>query len=55
VAEKKRDYFSPEEIEAILQAEKQNLEIMHVFARCIPGTLAEIERETRNPAAACHD
>ncbi len=53
VAEKKRDYFSPEEIEAILQAEKQHPEIMRTFARCIPGNLAEIERETRKPAAAC--
>ena len=55
VAEKKRDYFSPEEIEAILQAEKQNPDIMRTFGRCIPRDLAEIERETRNPAAACHD
>jgi hypothetical protein len=51
--EKKRDYFSPEEIGAILHAEGQNREVMRTFARCIPLSLADIEREAQNPAAAC--
>jgi hypothetical protein len=51
--EKKRDYFSPEEIEAILQAARQNPQIMSAFAACVPRGLAEIERESRNPGAPC--
>jgi len=53
--EKKRDYFSPEEIEAILRAARQNPQIMSVFSACVPRGLAEIERESRNPDAPCAD
>lgn len=51
--EKKRDYFSPEEIEAILRAARQNPQIMGVFSACVPRGLAEIERESQNPGAPC--
>ena len=53
--EKKRDYFSPEEIAAILRAERQHPEVMRVFARCVPLSLTDIEREAQQPAAACRD
>lgn len=53
--EKKRDYFSPVEIRAILRAERQNPEVMRAFAQCVPLSLADIEREAQNPAVACHD
>ena len=53
VEEKKRDYFSPEEIEAILRAQKQHPGIMGTFSRCVPRNLAEIELGTRNPAGGC--
>src|SRR5271165_3298361 len=48
--EKKRDYFSPEEIEAILRAARQNPQIMGRFSACVPRDLTEIERESENPA-----
>ena len=51
--EKKRDYFSPEEIEAILKAWRKDPQIMAVFSACVPRNLAEIEREALNPAASC--
>jgi hypothetical protein len=53
--EKKRDYFSPEEIEAIQRAAERNPKIMAVFTACIPRDRAEIERESRNPGAPCAD
>jgi hypothetical protein len=53
IAEKKRDYFSPEEIEAILRATAQNPQIMGIFSACVPRNLAEIEREARDPGAPC--
>jgi hypothetical protein len=53
--EKKRDYFSPAEIDAILRVERQNPEVMRTFARCVPLSLADIEREAQQPAAACPD
>ena len=53
--EKKRDYFSPEEIESILRAARQNPQIMSAFSACVPRGLAEIERESRNPNAPCAD
>jgi hypothetical protein len=52
-AEKKRDYYSPEEIEALLQAQSDHPGIMSKFMRCVPRNLAEIQEETRSPAAAC--
>ncbi len=53
--EKKRDYFSPEEIEAILRATEQNPQLMDVFAACVPRGRAEIELASRNPGAPCMD
>lgn len=55
VMEKKRDYYSPEEIEAILSAEAVHPEIMRTFARCVPRNMAEIRMEIRMPAGACGD
>jgi len=52
---KKRDYFSPEEIGAILRAERRHLEVMRAFERCVPLNLSDIEREAQQPAAACRD
>jgi integrase len=42
IAQKKRDYFSPEEIEAILRAARDNPQMMDVFTACVPRSLAEI-------------
>jgi integrase len=53
--EKKRDYFSPSEIEAILAAMHSNPEIMRTFSKCVPRDLAAIAWEVNNPAAACPD
>lgn len=53
VVEKKRDYFSPEEIKAILHAEQESPGVMSTFARCVPRNLSEIEMEIRNPEGAC--
>jgi len=53
--EKKRDYFSPVEIEAILHARELNGEVMRTFARCMPMNLAEIEAAEKNPAIRCGD
>jgi len=51
--EKKRNYFSPEEIEAILRAERKNPQIMRIFSTCVPLGLEEIERESQHPDAPC--
>jgi len=53
IEKKKRDYFSPEEIEAILRAARQNPQIMGVFSACVPRDLAEVERKSQNPGAPC--
>lgn len=53
--EKKRDYFSPEEIAGILQAESQRAGAMKAFLRCAPRNLAEIRALAKNPAMACPD
>jgi len=53
--EKKRDYFSPEEIEAILSAVRQNPQMMRRFSACMPRNLTDIERESREPSASCPD
>jgi hypothetical protein len=53
--EKKRDYFSPEEIEAILRSARQNPQIMSVFSVCVPRSLIEVERESRNRSSSCSD
>jgi hypothetical protein len=51
--EKKRDYYTPEEIEALLQAETKHPGIMAKFWRCVPRNLTEITREEGAPAADC--
>jgi hypothetical protein len=51
--QKRRDYFSPEEIEAILRAEREEPGVMQRLSTCVPRNLAEIEREIRNPSSRC--
>ena len=51
--EKKRDYYTPEEIEALLQAETKHAGITSKFRRCIPRNLGEITQEEIAPAADC--
>ena len=46
--EKRRDYFSPQEIEAILKAERTRPGIMRIFAQCIPRNLDEIQWEVQH-------
>jgi len=51
--EKKRDYFSPEEIDAILTAARQSPQIMGKFTACVPRNLTEIQAEANAPDAPC--
>jgi len=51
--EKKRDYFSPEEIAAILHAAERNPQVMRKFAACVPRNLAEIMAQSHAPEAPC--
>jgi hypothetical protein len=53
--EKKRDYFSPEEIDAILAAMRADPGVMKTFSRCVPLDLAGINREASHPDAVCQD
>ena len=53
VADKKRDYYTPEEIEALLRAETSYPGMMSMFQRCVPRNLEEINEEARAPAAGC--
>jgi len=53
VAAKKRDYYTPEEIEAILRAEMNHSGIMSKFQRCVPRSLVEINEEVLAPSADC--
>jgi hypothetical protein len=53
VADKKRDYYTPEEIEALLRAETTHPGMMAKFQRCFPRNLEEINEEARAPAAGC--
>ena len=53
VADKKRDYYTPEEIEALLRAETSHPGMMSKFQRCVPRNLEEINEEARAPAAGC--
>lgn len=53
VADKKRDYYIPEEVEALLRAETDHPGTMSKFQRCVPRNLAEIDEEARSPAASC--
>lgn len=51
--EKKANYFSPEEIDAILRAVREDPHVMQTFARCVPRDIMEIQREARNPSGSC--
>ena len=53
VAAKKRDYYTPEEIEAILRAEINHPGIMSKFQRCVPRSLVEINEQVLAPSADC--
>ena len=53
LAAKKRDYFTPEEIETIMGAVNENPALMQVFRNCVPRNLAEVEATVANPTAAC--
>jgi hypothetical protein len=53
VADKKRDYYTPEEIEALLRAETSHPGMMSKFHRCVPRNLEQIHEEARAPAAGC--
>jgi hypothetical protein len=53
--EKRRDYFSPEEIEAILQAVQQDPAIGSALSTCVPRSLGAIERLSRSPGGPCPD
>jgi hypothetical protein len=51
--EKKRDYFSPDEIAVILRIAKTNSRFMSDLERCVPRNYAEIEALARNPSGRC--
>ena len=53
IEEKKRDYFSPAEIDAILLAARLDPQIMRAFSACVPRGLAEVEQRAQNPGAPC--
>jgi hypothetical protein len=55
MAEKKRDYFSPEEIEAMLRAQRERPAAMRAFVRCVPRNLTAIEALANHPAMKCPD
>jgi hypothetical protein len=54
-AEKKRDYYTPEEIKALLAAEASHPGILRKFLRCVPLNLAQIREEDRAPAGSCSE
>jgi hypothetical protein len=51
--EKKRDYFSPDEIAEILRLEKATPRFMGDLERCVPRNYAEIEALARNSRMKC--
>jgi hypothetical protein len=51
--EKKRDYYTPEEIEALLGAVTIHPGVINTFMRCVPRNLVEIEKERNAPATSC--
>ena len=53
VADKKRDYYTPEEIEALLRAETSHPGVMNKFQLCVPRNLSEINEELSATAAGC--
>jgi len=53
MSEKMRDYYSPEEIDALLMAEGERPGSMSTFIRCVPRNLAEIHEYERAPAGEC--
>ncbi len=50
---KKRDYFSPEEIETIVRAVRDNPSLLRVFRNCVPRNLSEVQAAAANPTSAC--
>ncbi len=53
VSEKKRDYFGPDEIDAIERARTEHPDIMPTLRRCVPLNLGQLNRELSDPAHAC--
>lgn len=53
VPQKKRNYFSPEEIAAIMRAKQVNSQIIKIYLACVPLSLQDIEREALNPPQSC--
>jgi hypothetical protein len=51
--EKKRDYFSPDEIAAILRITKTNPQFMRDLERCVPRNYSEIEALAANSRMKC--
>jgi hypothetical protein len=54
-AEKKRDYYTPEEIKALLAAEANHPGILRTFLRCVPLNLAQIRAQDRAHAGSCSE
>jgi hypothetical protein len=53
--EKKRNYFSPEEIGVILRLQEQRPGFMAALIRCVPRNAAEINALARDPHMKCSD
>jgi hypothetical protein len=53
VSDKKRDYYAPAEIDALLAAQKTRSGIMSTFMRCVPRNLSEIREEEHATGGAC--
>lgn len=51
--EKKRDYFSPDEIDAIERARAQQPGIASALKKCVPLNLGAVERELANTGRPC--
>ena len=48
IAAKKRSYFSPEEIDAILEASKEEPDLIDYWIKSVPRNLSEIESSNKN-------
>jgi hypothetical protein len=55
MSEKKRNYFSPEEIGLILRLQEQNPWFMPDLMRCVPRNAVEINALARNPHMKCSE
>jgi hypothetical protein len=53
VWEKKRDYFSPNEIDAINEARAKQPGVIPTLQRCVPLNLKELENELNDPVHTC--